>query len=366
MRGLMGEHEKLVEKLRLAIREINNYLGSLLVFVVTAVMFLMLTALISLNIFSPGFIFRFSNFIVILLLPFILAHALSWSGRKIRRVSRKPQPLTLKRKIILSAILVIILLASLAGYAANRHNEDLILENARNRFDITLHGVVSANRINSSLIELESQFEHLNATYGSVGIEKRIAVILYSDATELQKANPIPGWSEGFITFESEQPVIHLPAEQASSSSYKTNRFASPGPGHELTHLMIHEILGENYYRRLPRWLNEGLAEYESMKGWENWVPVAFVKARLWVLNIGNPATLSNEEFILQNREYPDENIDIFYTASWQFVQYLARNYDILSILRTMSTGEDFIHAFTSETGKSPEQLYKEWKDYYF
>ena len=271
------------------------------------------------------------------------------------------------RNIFIGIMAVLLLLCiGIPFYQNNEANKQLT--NAGNEFSAHLDGNISPNRIDSTLIRLETQLSKLSKTYNLPENGQKIDVVLYPDVLDLQNNSNIPKWADAYISFNSGRPVIFLPAEQApSDSSRKANTMASPRPGHELMHYIIRKTVGENNISQVPLWLNEGLAQYESMKGFNRILDRIGCKLDLWLVNSLNPQVLESDNLILFSQVYPNDHIDEFYIGSMEFVSYIESKYgSIKNILHDVSQGMQFSVAFQKEVGKPCEEVYTEWYKTFF
>ena len=162
--------------------------------------------------------------------------------------------------------------------------------------------------------------------------------------------------------------MIHLPAEQPpNDGSRKASAMASPMPGHEVAHYVIREIVGENNKDNIPLWFNEGIAQYESYKGFSKILDRIGCKLSLWVVNLADPNLLQSGELILNSSDYPSEHIGEFYLGSLEFMDYIASHHGkIKNILYDLSDGMQFSTAFEKEVGETYQQVYEEWYAVFF
>ncbi|HET7153571.1 MAG TPA: biopolymer transporter Tol, partial [Candidatus Kapabacteria bacterium] len=104
-------------------------------------------------------------------------------------------------------------------------------------------------------------------------IVTRIPIVIYNSHNDWQQTNVVGEYLEegiGGVTEEFKNRVV-VPFE----GSYKLFRHVIH---HEMTHAVINEMfyggslqsmISENIQLQLPLWMNEGLAEYESLGGWD-------------------------------------------------------------------------------------------------
>jgi hypothetical protein len=92
--------------------------------------------------------------------------------------------------------------------------------------------------------------------------DKRCQIFLYPDRQTYHQATGAPAWSGGFVNYPRRMVYSHL----------QVSDFLEQTLPHELAHIMFREFVGfEN--PRIPRWLDEGVAQYaESNRREGAWV----------------------------------------------------------------------------------------------
>jgi hypothetical protein len=122
---------------------------------------------------------------------------------------------------------------------------------------------------------------------------------------------------------------------------------------HELTHLVLHWVVGE---ARVPRWFNEGLAIVESDE-------LAFERLKLlW------PGVASGEITPLRrlDRTFPSRDFEVnrAYAESGDVVRFLTRyqgEWRVRELLHRLQRGEPFYEAMESTWGQSVPELEHAW-----
>ena len=247
-------------------------------------------------------------------------------------------------------------------------SENLALSNAKEQFEVNINGEISEKRIDSTLIEVERQFERLKDKYMVSDFNESIKIELYQDVESLQAHITIPDWMDACITHEPGYTIIHLPTETPSDDPlYKSAQFSTPRPAHEIAHLIIHSKVGPNFRAILPLWFDEGIAQYESHRGFINKYRIG-KKLDLWLLNIYKPNLLKDGHFILDSKKYPNTDVGAFYITSFEFVRYIESTHkgSLQRILHRLAADETFTSAFVEETGESAENLYNKWYEDFF
>jgi len=346
---------------------ISGYIMSLVGFIFFSIILLLLNVFITPSILLPGTIFRLPVFLGLLSAPFIVSYIFfSIPNRSRKRDTNAKKPVSNKALVIIFVICMLVPFAYMlyGNVATSQH-----LKAANKEFTIVQADPITQERINTTLVELDSQFSRLSNAYGPVPHPNGMKIVMYATVQSLQSRSIAQKWADAYFTFISGQPEIDIPAEQASSNSGGSNGIISPRPGHEIAHYVLFEIVGEQHYNQIPLWFNEGLAQYESLKGWEytKTLEKDGYSIGLWLYNISNPNLLNDDKFLVQSKAYPSQNVDVFYVSSLEFVRYIDTHYGgIKNILHRVANGEDFSSAFQSETGKNYEQAYSEWHDAFF
>jgi hypothetical protein len=343
---------------------LGRYVGRLALFLFLSAVLLMITFLVGFDILLPGTIFKLPVLLALILLPFAISHILaSLPSRRRSEKPVRPKKLSKKSRNLMIAVMAISMVALIGIYLYQNFEDNRHLVNAEQEFSVSVVDNVSSSRVDSTLIELDSQLRRLEAIYDPLADQQKIGVVLYPDIDSLRSHSNVGQWADAYISFSSGEPVIYLPAEQPpSDSSRKASAMASPMPGHEVAHYVIREIVGENNKDNIPLWFNEGIAQYESYKGLSKILDRIGCKLSLWLVNLADPNALESGELILNSSDYPSEHIDEFYLGSLEFTDYIASHYGkIKNILYDLSDGMQFSTAFEKEVGETCQQVYKEW-----
>jgi hypothetical protein len=274
-----------------------------------------------------------------------------------------------KGKRIFIICVALMFVAALIFMGVRISNENSALSDAKEQFTVNVNGPIPEKRIDSTLIELERQFERLKDKYVVSGFDGRIKIELYQDAESLRASTASPSWGDAFITYESgDIMTIYLPAETPPDDSlYKSAQVSTPRPAHEIAHLIIHSKVGPSFKAVLPLWFDEGIAQYESHRGFINKYRM-IKKLDLWLLNVYKPNLLKDSQFILGSERYPDADIGAFYGASFEFIRYIDSKHkgSLQGILQRLADGETFTIAFEEETGESVGDFYNKWYEDFF
>ncbi len=132
---------------------------------------------------------------------------------------------------------------------------------------------------------------------------------------------------------------------------------------HELTHLVLYRI----FHGWVPLFLNEGFAEFMSIKA-------AAMKADGNEYNIRSIQMISGEQFIpfkklIAMRQYPssEEEVKVFYRQSELLVRYLLLNYDrskFYELLQETVTGTTFEKSLKKNYDLDVDELEDKFKAY--
>ena len=123
---------------------------------------------------------------------------------------------------------------------------------------------------------------------------------------------------------------------------------------HELTHLMVDEALGTRN-RRIPAWLNEGIAMYFEPHGHQRQSEVRRAFARGSLIPLRHMGSVPGRP----------RDVHLFYSQSASIVGFMADSFgeDRLSALfRAIGEGESVEDALVSTYGLSTEQLDGAWR----
>jgi len=175
---------------------------------------------------------------------------------------------------------------------------------------------------------------------------RTIVVILYT-RPEFESLRSSPDWLGGMYDGKIRLPI---PAGGLSPEDFKKILW------HEYTHAILHDLAGN----RCPRWLQEGLAQFEEAKvdapsldrlekAWKRGglIPLGSLSARLEMGNRPETAALA-------------------YAEAFSLVDHLVAKYGFFRInliLPRLIRGENWETAVREELGLSPEELEIEWRE---
>jgi Peptidase MA superfamily len=84
--------------------------------------------------------------------------------------------------------------------------------------------------------------------------DKRCQIYLYPNRQSYRQATGAPAWSSGFVNYPRRMVYSHL----------EVSSFLEQTLPHELAHIIFREFVGFDN-NRIPRWLDEGVAQYAEL-----------------------------------------------------------------------------------------------------
>lgn len=191
-----------------------------------------------------------------------------------------------------------------------------------------------------------------------LGLKHKVKLIVCPDTESFNKMTGVNHESVQGVAF-SEFNLIVINAEKLQS---KTNKDIENLIKHELVHIVLGTNISHGSDERLPRWLNEGVAQWLSNGA--NELFTAHYQDSL------QTAFLTRKTLTFSSLTYyfPGDNsqFTLAYAQSLSIVDYLAETYGkekITDLLRTMTEGKNFRDAFFEVYNKSFDTLAYEWKE---
>ena len=177
-----------------------------------------------------------------------------------------------------------------------------------------------------------------------------LRVYLFRDLPGL-RAMGAQGFSRGF--FQSGPDYDAIAAVAGEADSVRAVR-------HEYIHRVLHRSA-----RRIPQWLEEGLAELYSTLAWENgrWLAGRPVEGHVLTLRQRSWMTFAELEQMPQDESLWLRSGDVmrFYGQSWAFAHHLAVDSEradrFPALLRRLMDGEPAAAAIEAEYGQPPDAL---------
>ena len=162
----------------------------------------------------------------------------------------------------------------------------------------------------------------------SLALPELFHVYLYASETDLLPALPAMGreWVVGQAYPELRIALVAIPP---GAESVSTMRWLIP---HELTHLLLYEAMGSRY-RRLPPWLNEGLAVVSEQ--------VPDPDAELVLDRALESGQLLSLDVLCSSFPYQDDQARLAYAQSASVVRFIQENYGRSAITRLVAAYGD-------------------------
>ncbi len=173
-----------------------------------------------------------------------------------------------------------------------------------------------------------------------------IVVIMYT-RSEFDSLRSSPSWLGGLYDGKIRLPV---PAGGLSGEEFKKILW------HEYTHALLHDLSAN----RCPRWLQEGLAQYEEAKI----SPPALDRLDA-AGRSGGIIPLSALSSALEMGSRP-ETVALAYAESFALTDHIVRAYGLFRInqlLQRLGRGEEWEAAFRTEIGRGADEVYADWRE---
>lgn len=201
------------------------------------------------------------------------------------------------------------------------------------------------------LAALEEMAQAMEALYGALPEEPvPVRVYLIRDAALLRRLGT-QIYGKGF--FQSGPDFDTIAVLAGDPDTVRSAR-------HEYVHRALHRTA-----RRLPAWLEEGLAEYYSVLGREGgrWLAGRPIETHVQFLRAAEWARFEQLERMHQDQSLWDRSaaVNLYYGQSWALTHYLAagspRADRFEALLRRLMEGEPAVAAMREEYGESPDRL---------
>jgi tetratricopeptide (TPR) repeat protein len=173
-----------------------------------------------------------------------------------------------------------------------------------------------------------------------------IVVIMYT-RPEFDSLRASPAWLGGMYDGKIRLPV---PEGGLVPSDFKKILW------HEYTHALLHDLAGN----RCPRWLQEGLAQYEEAKIDPPALDRLEAAGRRGEII---PFSALSSSLEMGNRP---ETAALAYAEAYSLVDHIVETYGffrIAQVLQRLSRGEEWGSAFRAEIGRGAEEVFSEWRE---
>lgn len=249
-------------------------------------------------------------------------------------------------KHFLYPIIVFVLIRTMVASADSRSFQTL------SSGDITVQYVVADSMYaKKALATLSRAFEEI-AFDLQVTESETLSVLIVPSRSEFGKYihGELPKWTGAFAIPRYKKMVVKSPRWDRGKNDFRANLI------HELTHLLVHEMVGN---KPIPRWIDEGLAIFYSRE--QKWkTSTALSKA----MATHSLIPLPDIDYVLKFHQIKAE---LAYQESYSAVRYLLATYDIDAIqiiLQGIRENRDLDKSFILATG-SPFRVFEhEWIQY--
>ena len=338
---------------------VKQAIGFLICLIILVLVFLLFLS----DLLNPSKLLHPLTIAIVILISAVILLLLDRLGKKLaskwKQLSRK------KRLVILLSFVGLAILLLLTISFVRWENDQKLLIAASSQFLVESQSPLAKGQVDNSIIELERQLTKLRGLYVKSPPTYRIIVDLYTDSSQLQARTLSADWVSAFVSITPGQaPTIFLPAEQGGG--FWTKTAATPNPAHEITHVVVSEVLKNRSMRLIPISFHEGLAQYESLKDTSDF-----------------PFRVENYVYLILNKEkitlrentpdyYPignNSDIILFYSLSYEYVRFLAKEHgepSLWRVVQSVSEGNTFDSAFQSVFGKTYTNEYQTFLKTFF
>ncbi len=194
----------------------------------------------------------------------------------------------------------------------------------------------------------------------------KLKLKLYKNREEFKSYNPLSGWAEAYYL----EPYCHQYYSQGE-----------PNPYHWMVHEATHQLNEEVAHLDLPRWLNEGIAEYFGTSTWRNGrlhlgevdrntYPIWWRGDMVFTGDI--EADIGAERFVpletlIKGRGGPDidEHFNLYYMQWWSLIHFIYHYDDgrYRPGIKPLLLEHGTLEAFKSHVG-AIEEIQPLWYEY--
>lgn len=219
--------------------------------------------------------------------------------------------------------------AAVAWTQARSHRPARVV--VRPREVATAHYTVYAYATPAQTQQVARAVEALHAAYGRVfadtldtgGDAPRLQLVLYATRAQFKAHNRSSPWAEAFYRF----PRCHAYYDDGA-----------PNPTHWMVHEATHQLNLEWAHRRLPKWLNEGIATYFGTSRLSNgvlrpgdidpntyptwWLPRVWLSGDL-DRDLAEGRLIPLRALIDGTGPAIDQNVNLYYLEYWSLAHFL-------------------------------------------
>lgn len=297
-----------------------------------------------------------------LIMLFVFSRSLwrTWHMRRKRAIQNQPKPPMTKRTRVLYIVLIFVIIGTtfLANYLISQRNsavnQDLLMD-SRQHFTIHLYGNIPKAYSDQTQVELERAFRSLSTRLEPSALRLMIEVYIFPNLEEFRQQTGEYDFN-GLSYCTERGPVIVLPVVRSESDP------STSTPLHEMVHAIVFMNVGCEKSTTIPRWFNEGLADFECRKGfWDIFDRIA-LRGWLW-WNRGKIMAQDSLGKYNANNSTSDED-RVLYSCSFEFMRYVVSVSTAdapWTIVSKVGGGESFEKAFEDTVGTQWEDLNAKW-----
>jgi hypothetical protein len=220
----------------------------------------------------------------------------------------------------------------LSAGCANSNYEGLSNKKSVNHF-IFYYDKQDKNSIGDIAGVLNDNFEKITSNYEADADEKRIQIYIYPDLTTFHEAIGWPDAEDWVVGTASGGDAVKMVSPNNADASHNYDQMLQVAV-HEFTHIVIANI---EKTTAIPRWLSEGIAEYEAEQMDEN--RKSAVRSKI----IAESVPTLNEMKMSTSTEFGKMG---GYELSYTIVEYIVSEYGYEKLILLVRNPDDFTGAF--------------------
>lgn len=309
---------------------------------------------------GPRFATMTTIFAPVVALPFAIAPNLI-KPRNPKPISDPHKRHPSKAALLLISATVLMMGAAMSPAAIERLSRPGDAETALKSF-VPIYGTgVDPAKVERTLAEFERARRKLADQWEVPDSRPRISLYLFRDSREYKEYMAPIGldWSGGYANCLEDRVTIGVPLEEASNVFEETP--ASGTPVHEMVHATWCQSLGQDFFRAIPRWFHEGMAQRYENEGMRGFLDRALNRWMVWI-DRGN--LLSAMEFCGYASGGSRAEIRLLYSSSWELIRSLEAGHGIQTlnaVVVDVGAGKSFDNSLLDRFGGTCGDLYTKW-----